>query len=361
MNGMMLAFCPQEKDRLHDRCIHNSNCVGIGDDLDLPVVELCRNLEIAGVECHTYDMLPLDRFSGFVFFEMPKEDDAILLHAKRHSAATFLLIAENHFILPRNADFNRYSEFTAVFTYNDDAVARGLAHKINYALSLSQPPEDGVTFDDRKLAVMISSRVKKNRPHLCSYLRIQAARFYETCHPESFDLYGPGWDKGTFLFQENPRVYRWISLFKLNKLFPRHKYRHCWRGTVDRKRQVLGKYRFSYCYENTVEIPGYITEKIFDVMMAGSVPIYLGHPSTVKYIPKSCYIDRADFKDDVELYTFISSMKEDAWRKYLDAVRDFLSGAANGPFSIPAYVKTLCDVIVPAMIHKRSISRERGA
>lgn len=347
MSRTMIAFCPQEKERLQDRCIHNINCVGIGDDLDLPVVELCRNLEKSGVECHTYDMFPLEEFAGFVFFEMPKADNAILLHAKRHSAATFLLIAENHFILPRNADFNRYGEFTAVFTYNDDAVARGLAHKLNYALSLSMPPKDGVAFGERKLAVMISSRVKKNRPHLCSYLRIRTARFYETQHPDCFDLYGPGWDKGTYLMQESPAIYAWISKFRINKLLPRRRYCKCWRGTVERKRQVLGKYRFAYCYENTTEIPGYITEKIFDVMMAGSVPIYIGHAAVGLRIPRECYVDRADFADDGALYDFISNMDEKTWGDYISAARRFLASDAAQEFSIMAYVRRVSRVVLP--------------
>ena len=35
--------------------------------------------------------------------------------------------------------------------------------------------------------------------------------------------------------------------------------------------------------------------------------------------------------------------------------------AVNGPFSIPTYVKTLCDVIVPAMTPQKAILRENCA
>lgn len=345
MDSIMLAFCPQEKERLHDRCLRNINCVGIGDDLDLPIVELCRRLEADGIECHTYDMRPLEDFSGFLFFEMPRPDNPMLLHAKSRSAAMFLIVEENHFILSRNADFDRYGEFAAVFTYNDDAVVRGLALKLNYALSLSLPPKEARPFAERKLAVMISSRVKKNRPHLCAYLRLRTARFYETNHPGDFDLYGPGWDKGTYLLQECPSAYQWISALHLNKLLPRHRYPKCWRGTVERKRQVIGGYRFAYCYENTTEIPGYITEKIFDVMMSGAVPIYIGHPSSADIIPRECFVDRANFADDAALYDFISHMDEETWLGYMAAARKFLSSPAAQAFSVAAYVNTVSDVI----------------
>jgi hypothetical protein len=42
---------------------------------------------------------------------------------------------------------------------------------------------------------------------------------------------------------------------------------------VDSKKNTLEKYKFSICYENARDIPGYITEKIFDCFFAGCVPI----------------------------------------------------------------------------------------
>lgn len=345
-----LAVCLHGDNSVKDRCFTPGMAQHLGDDLDLPLIATSQALREHGIACHTIDYAPIEEFGGFVWFEMPPESDAILQYAKRSAKPRFLIVVENHFIWKGNDDVSRFGQFTAVFTYNDNLVGRGNVFKLNYARTFSLPDSGEIDFNRRKLACMISSLVKKNRPHLCSYMRLQAARFYEENHPESFDLYGPGWDNGTFLLQERPNVYKWLYAFRLNKLLPRRKYTHCWKGTInDRKRATIGRYKFSYCYENTVEIPGYITEKMFDVMMAGTVPIYLGHPSTSGYIHKDCYIDRADFKDDAELYAFISSMKEDDWHKYLDAARNFMAAAANGPFSISAYVKTLCDVIVPAM------------
>ena len=348
----MVALCPQEKERLQDRCIHNVNCVGIGDDLDLPIVELCKSLEAGGIECHTYDMRPLDEFSGFIFFEMPQEDNPVWRHAKSRFAATFLIVAENHFICCGNAKFDRYGEFTAVFTYNEEAVRKGIARKLNYAMSLALPSCDFVPFTARKLAVMISSRVKKNRPHLCSYLRIRTARFYEKYHSEDFDLFGPGWDSGTFMLQEFPAAYRWLAALRINKLLPRRHYKKCWRGTVERKRIVIGKYRFAYCYENTVEIPGYITEKMFDVFMSGAVPVYLGHESAAMQIPKDCFINRADFEDDETLYRFLSKMDERTWLGYIAAARRFLASNEAQAFSVAAYVDTVSGVVLKAMREK---------
>lgn len=360
MLNKMLAVCPQEQSRLQDRCLCNMNCAEIGDDLDLPLVELCRTLRTKGVECHTFDVRPLECFDGFLFLEMPSKDNGVLMFAQSRRLPVFVIVAENHFICTRNADFDRYSEFAAVFTYNDEAVARNIAVKLNYALGMNLPPENGVAFADRKLAVMISSRVKKNRPHLCSYLRLRTIQYYERHHKCDFDLFGPGWKKGIYWKQEDPRLYAWLSCMRLNKILPKQHLSNCWRGVVDRKRDVIGRYRFAYCYENTTEIPGYITEKIFDVMMSGAVPIYLGHSSTSNRIPKECYIDRADFRDDAELYDYISKMPEEEWRGYLEAAHNFLLSKKAVPFSVPHYVKTVTDVMLPKLGISQADNLQQG-
>jgi hypothetical protein len=59
----------------------------------------------------------------------------------------------------------------------------------------------------------------------------------------------------------------------------------------------LEKYKFSICYENARDTPGYITEKIFDCFFAGCVPIYWGANNITDHIPKECFIDKRDFED----------------------------------------------------------------
>jgi len=50
---------------------------------------------------------------------------------------------------------------------------------------------------------------------------------------------------------------------------------------------TLNKYKFIVCFENS-KTPGYITEKIFNVFLSKSVPIYDGAPDIESFInPKS--------------------------------------------------------------------------
>ena len=57
---------------------------------------------------------------------------------------------------------------------------------------------------------------------------------------------------------------------------------------------MLRKYRFSFCLENSIT-NGYISEKIFDCLYAGVIPLYLGAPNINNYVNKYCFIDLRKF------------------------------------------------------------------
>lgn len=342
-----LAVCLPGAAGKEDKCFSRSSDESFGGDSDSAMYVLCEEFAKLGIDCHTYDVLPLESFDGFLFYEMPSKDDEILSFARAHNKSAFLIVAENHFIWKANGDFSRYGEFDAVFSYNDDVVARGLARKLNYARIFALPKDSQPPFEDRKFACMVSSRVKKNRPHCVSWRRLETIKFYEMQHPELFDLYGIGWENGTFMAQERPAIYSVLSSLRLNKLLPKV-YHPSWKGMIHGlKAPTLRNYRFVYCYENSIDIPGYITEKIFDVMMARAVPVYLGHPSTDTWIPKECYIDRAAFADDADLYEYMSKLSKADWIKYMDAGRNFMMSNKSKPFDTKTYVDTIISVIFP--------------
>lgn len=56
------------------------------------------------------------------------------------------------------------------------------------------------------------------------------------------------------------------------------------------KAKVLSEYQYSICYENC-SMSGYVTEKIIDCLVAGTVPIYIGAPDIKKYVPGDCFLD----------------------------------------------------------------------
>lgn len=337
---MKFGFYSASFALMQNRMFTNANVSsGAGDDLLLPFVKLAQQAEQRGIECLTVDTSTIESFDAFVFCEMPSSKDSFFLAAKDTKKPLYAILCENHFICRGNADTSRFSDFERVFTYNDDFVDGKAVIKLNYAFDL--PKEVLIRpLSKKKLSVMICSNHKRDLRHLVYAKRRETINWFQDNNPEDFDLFGLGWEAGTLAFQTNPELQRLLRKFGLLRLFPRRKY-SSWRGRVERKRDVLGDYRFGFCYENTTEIPGYITEKIFDVMMAGTVPVYLGPENAARHIPKGCFVDRRDFPDHAKLYAYLTNMPEACYRGYLEAIRDFLCGTKSYPFSINCFIETL--------------------
>ena len=71
------------------------------------------------------------------------------------------------------------------------------------------------------------------------------------------------------------------------------------------KRELLAAYKFVIAIENTL-VPDYVSEKFFDALAAGAVPIYLGAPNIDEYAPgERAFVDAraprsvADVADEV--------------------------------------------------------------
>ena len=338
---MKIGFHSVFVDQMGNRLFADPN-VASGDDLLLPFIRLRETALQHGIDCQTADMAELNEFDAFVFCEMPERRNRVLQYAKQNGKPVFLIIMENYFIRKENANRRRYKEFDAVFTYDDMALNGAHVVKINYAFDLPCSINQSIEHK-QKLAVMIFSNSKRDRKNLIYAQRRDTIHWFEKNHPDDFDLYGFGWDRGTAPFQSYPVFQRVLRLAGILKILPRRKY-PSWKGCVVRKRDVLSKYRFGFCYENTDKIPGFVTEKIFDVMLAGTVPVYLGAENTGCHIPQTCFINRACFKDHEALYAYITNMSDSEYMTYLQNIQAFLSSDRSSEFSIATFVRTLLSV-----------------
>lgn len=77
------------------------------------------------------------------------------------------------------------------------------------------------------------------------------------------------------------------------------------------KFELLSRYRFSFAFENAIA-PDYVTEKFYDPLLAGSVPVYLGAPNIAEFAPvEDCYIHAADFSGPSELAAYLTQLNQD--------------------------------------------------
>jgi hypothetical protein len=90
------------------------------------------------------------------------------------------------------------------------------------------------------------------------------------------------------------------------------------------KQSLLAHYRFTLTMENFT-YPGYVTEKIFDALAAGSIPVYLGAPDIESFVPKETFIDMRDFPTVAKLEAFLDNFDEAAATKMIGSGRHFLA------------------------------------
>jgi hypothetical protein len=67
------------------------------------------------------------------------------------------------------------------------------------------------------------------------------------------------------------------------------------------KMDIIRQYRFTIAFENVIG-EDYVTEKFYEPLLTGSVPVYMGAPNIERFSPgKSSYIDVNDYSDPQKL------------------------------------------------------------
>ena len=86
-------------------------------------------------------------------------------------------------------------------------------------------------------------------------------------------------------------------------------------GWRDKKIKILQDYHFNLCFENT-NWPHYCTEKIWDSIQGGCLPIYYGKDNRIyDNFPRNSFIDYCDFNDADLLFDYIQNMQPDEFRE----------------------------------------------
>ncbi|WP_160713063.1 glycosyltransferase family 10 domain-containing protein [Chitinophaga solisilvae] len=86
------------------------------------------------------------------------------------------------------------------------------------------------------------------------------------------------------------------------------------------KLDIIARYKFTLAFENAVATD-YITEKFYDPLIAGSVPVYLGAPNIRELAPGNhCFINVADFNTASALAAYLLELdrNEDEYGRFFD-------------------------------------------
>lgn len=164
--------------------------------------------------------------------------------------------------------------------------------------------------------------------------RIRAVSYF--ARHGGIDLYGMGWDKPRF-----PK-----KKFRLKWFFD-IPFRKAYRGVAASKYATLSGYTFAVCYENMI-LEGWVTEKVFDCLHAGTIPIYLGAPDISDHLPAEAFIDFRKFSSYDDLHRYLHSLSGKEIRSCREAGKDFFRSEGYRRFSSQRYSELFLDICANA-------------
>ena len=91
------------------------------------------------------------------------------------------------------------------------------------------------------------------------------------------------------------------------------------------------RYYFCLCFEN-MRMDGYVTEKLFDCLYAGTIPLYLGAGDITSYVPAKAFIDCRNFSNWEDLRVYVLSLSQSEIDAMRDAGKDFMESDEILPF-----------------------------
>lgn len=289
----------------------NHHCGGlIFQALRHAIIKRGHNCTMLPDNCH----IP-DTDAWFIALESPQDPLKLNFLLSQPKNRSIMLMWEPPSTVPNNYHSVFHAPFKAIFTLFHELVDNKKYFPLYYPQPFLYMIDDIVPFHKKKLCTMVIGEHTSGHPNELYTARRNIIAFFERTHPEQFDFYGNYWT-----YHNHP----------------------CYRGVIKHKLPYIKQYKFAICYENMVSRT-YLTEKIFDILHAGCVPVYWGAQEISRYIPQRAYILREDFSSDEELYDYLSTMSEKEYNNYLEAGRDFFNSTFAANYSIYAFVETVLD------------------
>lgn len=326
-------------------------------------VEWYNQAKINGIELNTFDLLPPEEADIIIYYDLPTEKATIEETKKKSPSAKHLLILIESPFRPYWFDKRNYVLFDAVLTYNPHLVDD--KKFIQYYLPNSHPPTEIniQNFYGRKMCLLLNSHyyigIKSHKTpihffidlissykkgwkyspttlftHYNNFLYSERKKFAETAQEFTnfLDVYGKGW---------HGNKYSWYYRF-----FPDKPLNPVPKPFVGEKLELINGYKFVLAFENYRGNVGYISEKIFDVMYGGAVPIYLGDENITDYVDSDCFIDARDFKTYYELCTYITNYTPEQWLATMQRISSFLKSEKIKKFLPEYYAETINKLII---------------
>ncbi|WP_080726895.1 MULTISPECIES: glycosyltransferase family 10 domain-containing protein [Prochlorococcus] len=188
------------------------------------------------------------------------------------------------------------------------------------------------------------SALNKNSSFLFRERIVKDLNLYES---KIFDLYGNGWER-----RQIPMDMPLIFLIVRNKYIKKlvlnfiniFRYSTKSNGMVKLKSETLNQYDFSLAIEPFLGSPKIVLEKLFDPMLAGSIPIYYG--PDISSIPNDCYLRIKKSGALKQISNYVNKMSKEKKEIYRRNIYEFLISKAADKYRYKTYAKFLLNEIV---------------
>ena len=229
----------------------------------------------------------------------------------------YLIVREPPVILPKNHDINILNYFDKAFTWNDDLVnGKNIIKFQNGSYDFEKVKLKNKK--NQKGYCLVCSNKKSNKKNENYTLLFNIIDFFEN-KELLFHLYGYGFEKRSYKS-------RHIE-FLFNRLhFPRPKNNFKnYKGKIENKREIASRYKFQFAIENSRNIKGYISEKIFDSFFSNNIPLYSGASNISNYIPNETFININQFNNIESLISYTENLSDSDIAKIKKAQIDFFN------------------------------------
>ncbi len=318
-----------------------------------------------GFQLDTWDQAPLNKADLFWFLDLPpsRQEFARICTQLTPKTPIVLQILESPVLGIHAFNHANTQDFDAVLSYEYIEIIKQNQRYFHYHLPNEfRQPQNNLSYSERTGLLLINSnRVEgflgmrqvgfSGIPGLGKFLagwscslsmfsealsrelyseRRKLARIAELIAPNFLDIYGRGW---------NGEQVSWCPLYQ-NRSY------HCWRGipTIS-KWDLCEQYRFVLSFENFRGRRGYISEKIFDALFAGSVPVYLGDERITDYVPAEAFVDARNFDNYTDLLKYLIACPEKEWLDMREAGQDFIKSDKFQNFNSVQFAKTATEIL----------------
>lgn len=195
-------------------------------------------------------------------------------------------------------------QFNQIYSWNDKLSIINGFQKIYYTSDIQPLFLNEEIFRKRRdkiVAIFSYKRGKKANGYKLRYNII-----HQLSKQNLIDLYGYGWEKCN------------------------DKYiRKCYNGVISSKKEILVNYKYCLSFENS-SFDNYFTEKIFDPISMGCIPLYWGAPNIGEYIDSNLII-KVGMNDNPNL--LLKKVKDFDMKLFLKSREKFVKNYSGSPFN----------------------------